>query len=226
MDRIDLDVPFAEKDDVKKLGARWDKELKIWYVPKGISEVPFQKWLPFRNVRSSKWYVSQTIDYCWKCHEDTLFTAILLPAGHETLEADESNSDEEKNIHSQAYWQVRENPAFVFYIDDLPAQVLSHLKSFRHFLSKDYSKTTNSRYWMNHCEHCHAKQGDFPLHCEPNGYFSPIEIPLAEKIQLTLVDSSFTASCGGISHDHIHVHFGDSGVCTAGEMLPWMKIIR
>lgn len=29
--RIDLKVPFAEKDEAKQLGARWDGERKVWY---------------------------------------------------------------------------------------------------------------------------------------------------------------------------------------------------
>ncbi len=46
MSRIDLDVPFAEKDEAKKLGARWDPAQKTWYVPEGQDSAPFQKWHP------------------------------------------------------------------------------------------------------------------------------------------------------------------------------------
>ena len=34
-DRVYLAVPYAEKNDAKKLGARWDKTAKSWYVPDG-----------------------------------------------------------------------------------------------------------------------------------------------------------------------------------------------
>lgn len=40
MPRIDLTVPFAEKDEAKRLGARWDGERKLWYVP----DVVYGKW--------------------------------------------------------------------------------------------------------------------------------------------------------------------------------------
>lgn len=33
MSRIDLNVPFAEKDAAKALGARWDPRRRTWYVP-------------------------------------------------------------------------------------------------------------------------------------------------------------------------------------------------
>jgi len=35
MPRIDLQVPFAEKDAAKHLGARWDSQNTTWYVPDG-----------------------------------------------------------------------------------------------------------------------------------------------------------------------------------------------
>lgn len=36
MPRINLQVPFNEKDAAKRLGARWDGDGKIWYVPEGV----------------------------------------------------------------------------------------------------------------------------------------------------------------------------------------------
>ena len=42
---INLKVPFAEKDQAKALGARWNAELKLWYVPQGLDAAPFEKWL-------------------------------------------------------------------------------------------------------------------------------------------------------------------------------------
>jgi hypothetical protein len=41
---IILNVPFAEKDKAKALGARWNSERKVWYVPDGENIAPFEKW--------------------------------------------------------------------------------------------------------------------------------------------------------------------------------------
>ena len=41
---INLKVPFSEKDQAKSLGARWNAELKLWYVPIGVESAPFAKW--------------------------------------------------------------------------------------------------------------------------------------------------------------------------------------
>ena len=40
-----LKVPFNEKDQAKTLGARWNAEAKLWYVPQGVDAAPFEKWL-------------------------------------------------------------------------------------------------------------------------------------------------------------------------------------
>ncbi|MEJ0062748.1 MAG: DUF5710 domain-containing protein [Alphaproteobacteria bacterium] len=50
MPRVDLDVPFAEKDQAKKLGAKWDAIHKVWFVPDGTEAAPFQKWLPMAET--------------------------------------------------------------------------------------------------------------------------------------------------------------------------------
>ena len=218
MSRVDLNVPFSEKDEAKTLGARWDGERKTWYAPAGVPLSGLEKWIPFRNVRSPCWYIAQTKGVCWKCHEHTLLTSILLPEGHQTLEAGEG-SDE-------TYWLTQLRPAFIFYIDDIPHDNLTNLQNVKHYLSKTFSKTTKSKYWMNHCQHCSAKQGDFQMHCEPNGYFCRLDPDKAAEIFLYKMDQSFTASCGSISHDHIHFHFYDTGVHTAGEMMPYMSKVK
>lgn len=41
-----LQVPYAEKDAAKALGAKWDSKSKTWYVPPGTLLTAFEKWLP------------------------------------------------------------------------------------------------------------------------------------------------------------------------------------
>lgn len=45
MARIDLKVPFAEKEEAKSLGAKWDPSLKTWYIPEGVGIGPLAQWL-------------------------------------------------------------------------------------------------------------------------------------------------------------------------------------
>ena len=42
---LTLEVPFAEKDEAKALGARWNPEAKKWFVPEGVAQDKFTKWI-------------------------------------------------------------------------------------------------------------------------------------------------------------------------------------
>lgn len=42
--RVDLRVPFAEKDAAKEAGCRWDKEQKTWYAPPGTDLNKIAQW--------------------------------------------------------------------------------------------------------------------------------------------------------------------------------------
>jgi hypothetical protein len=44
--KIYLQVPYAQKDAAKALGARWDATRKKWYVPADKDMTPFAKWQP------------------------------------------------------------------------------------------------------------------------------------------------------------------------------------
>jgi hypothetical protein len=39
-----LTVPYAEKDEAKALGARWNPTKRRWYVPDGVATDAFAKW--------------------------------------------------------------------------------------------------------------------------------------------------------------------------------------
>jgi hypothetical protein len=40
-----LTVPYAEKDQARELGARWNPTRKRWYVPDGVATEPFARWM-------------------------------------------------------------------------------------------------------------------------------------------------------------------------------------
>lgn len=44
--RINLVTPFAEKDAVKALGARWDGANKVWYITDVADLTPYMRWIP------------------------------------------------------------------------------------------------------------------------------------------------------------------------------------
>ena len=52
--RLNLKVPYAEKDQAKKLGARWDAGRKLWYVEGKADERDIRNRVPraSRPIRS------------------------------------------------------------------------------------------------------------------------------------------------------------------------------
>jgi exodeoxyribonuclease VII large subunit len=44
--RIDLRVPYTEKDQAKVHGARWDRDAQTWYAPPGTDLEKLKRWLP------------------------------------------------------------------------------------------------------------------------------------------------------------------------------------
>lgn len=52
--RINLATPFAEKDAVKALGARWDVTKKCWYITNVADLTPFARWIPNLDAAGDK----------------------------------------------------------------------------------------------------------------------------------------------------------------------------
>jgi exodeoxyribonuclease VII large subunit len=44
--RIDLQVPYSEKDQAKVHGAQWDTANRTWYAPAGTDLQKLKRWLP------------------------------------------------------------------------------------------------------------------------------------------------------------------------------------
>ncbi|WP_029001058.1 exodeoxyribonuclease VII large subunit [Azohydromonas australica] len=49
-----LNTSYADKQSVKALGARWDPDVRRWYVPGGLDLAPFEAWLPARSPQLTK----------------------------------------------------------------------------------------------------------------------------------------------------------------------------
>ena len=87
--------PFVEKDEVKRLGAKWDARERSWFVPAGLDLAPFQRWrkdcriilhttsqeddllLVKRGARfdGNNWYITTDMTLenfsCWLYDDDT-----------------------------------------------------------------------------------------------------------------------------------------------------------
>ncbi|WP_253279491.1 DUF5710 domain-containing protein [Pseudomonas brassicacearum] len=105
MARIDLKVPFSEKDEAKSLGARWDPSLKTWYIPEGVDISPLAQWLPVTeyadlehgpefSVRAPYYYVIESVSDCWGCSNLTRVFSFKLPEQHEEFDYYEGEDED------------------------------------------------------------------------------------------------------------------------------------
>jgi len=49
--RINLQVPYEDKEEAKRLGAIWDVARKTWYIQNKEDLRPFLKWIPKRLTK-------------------------------------------------------------------------------------------------------------------------------------------------------------------------------
>jgi hypothetical protein len=194
MPPTDLNVPYHEKDEAKRLGARWDAARKTWFLPDCTETAPFTKWLPQRsdfNLRCSSYFIAQSMRICWHCARDTRVFSFLLPRGHKARQ----------DSHESTDWELQKSEAIIYYITQIPASVQAQMRSVTGHYRRDFSKTTQSRYWMNHCERCGMKQGDFELFEEFDTPFCPINPQDASRILLRSISESFEALAASIAYE-------------------------
>lgn len=191
--RVDLNVPFSEKDRAKALGARWDAAGKTWFVPDGVNPEPFAEWIEGPsaefNARSDRYFIAKGMHSCWKCGKDTTVFGFLLPPGHEQLNMDDDDPGKDE-------WVSMDDYCTVDYVEKLLPAVLSRIRAMAPRYQRDFSKTTQDSYFMNHCDHCGMKQGDFNLFSEPGSCFFPTNEAEAAQVELIEVHEEFACSAG------------------------------
>lgn len=170
-----LSVPYAEKDQVKELGARWHADQRKWFVPKGLDVTPFKQWLPLNesNVETQIFptiYLLSSYESCWRCQELTSVYTFAC-SGIKTFDLD---------LQKGHFFTLS-------YIEFLPKILLEIIQAASSRYYTDYSKTTKSNYYMNHCQ-CGAKLGDFYMYSEPGGAFFPINESDCKGITLKKLD--------------------------------------
>jgi len=143
-----LNVPFAEKDEAKSLGARWNPQLKKWYVNDREKYHKFSKWFHNRDTNlivCDYLYIAVGNQTCFKCKSDT--KVISLAADYYAVIDDEEGESEIFN----------EEINFISNISDMPVNLQKFLDdNFKY--SRRYSRTSQSYYFANHCNNCGVYQ--------------------------------------------------------------------
>ena len=170
-----LNVPYAEKDEAKKLGARWNPELKKWYVESRKDYYKFKKWIlgefDEAYILCDYFYIVEGIHTCFKCRNKTKVIGFGVKSYFEVYD-DEAGFD-----------YVNDEIHIVPHIEPLEETLLDELKK-QYGYYEDYSKMAGMTYLLNHCSNCKMKQGDFFLFGEVD---SPFFLENVDKVkQLTL----------------------------------------
>lgn len=170
--RLYLNVPYEEKEEVKRLGGKWDPRAKKWYTDAPPQNyVKFAKWI-LRDtdeaiIAQEYLHLIEGTQKCWKCGQDTTvvglgigeFIHVYGDACDPQIEIVEDEAGEE--IHLA--WVDRE--------EDIPPKLLRYMKE--HYpVRMGYSKTMRRETFANHCSHCGALQGNWFLFQEPDSPLS------------------------------------------------------
>lgn len=143
--KLILSVPYNEKEEAKHLGAFWDNNLKKWYATKDYYR--FSKWFSFTesNLICNNLYLLSNYRECWRCKKDTRIHYLLTDRYYNINNGEPSNFVGKLSILSYSH-----------YLDNSLVDLLSSFNIYYEF-----SQTTKEHYFMNHCEYCNAKLGDY-----------------------------------------------------------------
>lgn len=178
--RVNLDVPFDEKDEAKSKGARWDPAAKRWFAPPGIDLKPLQAWIPGTGENLTELippiFVVESATLCWKCNQVT-------PVGTIASESFIEPDDDGARHPADSYLYVFSGITY------LPQEAQNEIRKVNPGYRHRYSKTAGGKYFMNHCP-CGAQLGDFYMHSEPGGAFFPMTKEAAASISLRCISEA------------------------------------
>ena len=154
-----------EKEEVKKLGARWDKDAVKWYYTNPEDKDKFQRW------QMDNFKVYEIPRKCYKCDKKTTMLSYI--------KFDDDKMDDvvfpwnkERLLDGQDTIAHMMDPKIEYYglkvlgadeqLDDIM------LKKYPECIKVCYSRTQERRYPMNICKHCGAPLGWYELYCIVN----------------------------------------------------------
>ena len=181
---LKINVPYSDKDSAKSKGAFWDVEQKTWFVPDHKDINDFQQWINKSKVSviiKSPVSIALNSSDCYKCANKT---AVISLASNNFYYLNTDENEDEK-------WFRADGLSFFSMPVFIENEIAGKIKRLFPNYKIAYSKTAESSYWANHCEHCGALQGDFFLHSEPGGAFFPLEIEEYEQLTFITVPSKF-----------------------------------
>lgn len=156
---VPLNIHADNVSEALRLGAHYDTDSNVWYVEEHKLTETLSRYaydMSEYNIVAPYYLVVSTKMTCWSCHQPTRILAVMFTRYLRKSQDGKS-------------WESVERNSFVFHINTLPEAIKKNIKASNYYLDK--SKTTGLRYWMNHCEICGERLGDYELFCLENDGF-------------------------------------------------------
>lgn len=170
-----LNVPYAQKDEAKALGAKWDPKVKKWYTDAMPEEYGrFAKWILQETdeaiIATEYVFIVESTQRCWKCGEETRVVGLGIGEFVHVYE-------DEDGVHCERVEDLID-PGEELHLawsdaeEEIPPKLLRYLKN-HYSVKTGYSKTLGRSCFANHCDCCGALQGNWFLFQEPDSPLCP-----------------------------------------------------
>lgn len=173
-DKIYLNVPYEEKEHAKQFGAKWDANLKLWYV---IGNEDFSllekvsKWFfKYRYKINCPLFLIEVDVKCSNCGHRVPVQCLSIDS--KNISENDSFLPPERNYVLLIKYLMELDPTML-------SLMLKHTKTYKRVFSKTYGEYV----YMNHCKSCRFKIGDNFLHTS-KGCFSSQGLPAWERYRL------------------------------------------
>lgn len=183
-----LNVPYAEKDQAKALGARWKPEYKKWSVFFGKDYHKFDKWIPFDQgsyIICDYVYLIVGKHECFKCHKSTRVVGLGIEK-YMTMFKDENGT--------RMYRYHKDDIHLAPIVDGLPKNICDFLASY-FGVKYGYSNVVKQSYIANHCQNCGVLQGNFYLFDEVDSPFFITDEEDVRKLDIYKVKLPYDIIC-------------------------------
>ncbi|HFZ8994014.1 TPA: DNA primase [Citrobacter freundii] len=165
-------------------GMHYDADSMIWYVEKhrlteALSRYAYD--MKDFNIIAPYYLVLSSTMTCWNCHQPTRILAVMFTRYL-------------RKAQDGKGWEAVKRNTFVFHINHLPDAIKKNIKVSHYYLDK--SKTTGLRYWMNHCEFCGERLGDYELFCVAEDAFRLMTVEKLLHSNARKVNKLFVCTAG------------------------------
>lgn len=153
-----LNVKFQEKDEAKKLGAKWNPDLKKWYVSDASKYFRFRKWFNIKtaNIICEDLYLIETKSYCWKCHKENSIVCLAS----DKFYTETFNTQSALNTRLTLFYFLVYYPDFLKFLFENNNYTYNYSNQF----DTAFHHENNGYYVSNRCYICHSLQGDYFFH--------------------------------------------------------------